>query len=137
MRRPIRTLTAALVLSALALSGCVERTVKIRTDPPNALVLINDEEVGLSPVKFSFLWYGDYDITIRKTGYETIKTHQRIDAPWWQFPPIDLVAEAFTPTTLHDDHELPTFTLQPTSQPSVEELIGRSEELRSRTRFGG
>ena len=137
MRRSFKPLISVAALSALVLPGCVERTVKIRTEPPQALVLINDEEVGLSPVKFSFLWYGDYDITIRKTGYEMIKMHQRIDAFWWQFPPIDLIAEAFTPATLHDDHELPTYTLTPTSQPNVEDLVNRSEEMRSRTRFGG
>lgn len=134
MKSTLCTLVALTAL--LALPGCVERTVKIKTEPSSALVLVNDEEVGLSPVKFSFLWYGDYDITIRKTGYETLKTHYRIDPPWWQLPPIDLFSEAFTPATLHDDHELPTYTLNPTTQPSVEELIDRSEQLRGRARFG-
>lgn len=134
MHKAPRLIAISVLLVSLA--GCVERTVKIRTEPPNALVLVNDEEVGLTPVKFSFLWYGDYDITIRKTGYETIKTHYRIDSPWWQLPPFDLFAEAFTPGTLHDDHELPTYTLQATSQPSVDDLVGRSEEIRSRTRYG-
>ena len=62
--------------------GCVERTARIETDPPGAIVIVNDEEVGISPVRFSFLWYGDYEIILRKQGYRTLKTHHPIDAPW-------------------------------------------------------
>ena len=125
-----------LVLSA-TLVGCVERTMKIQTDPPGALVIVNDEEVGVSPVKFSFLWYGDYDIMLRKRGFETLKTHYRVHAPWFQIPPIDLLAETMIPGTLHDDHVLPTFTLQKAEMPTVSEVVDRAVELRDKALFGG
>lgn len=121
------------MLSTLA--GCVERKARVQTDPPGAVVIVNDEEVGVSPVTFHFLWYGDYDIVLRKAGYETLKTHYRIDAPWYQYPPFDLVAEAMVPATIRDEHVLPTFTLQPREVPSAEAVVRRAVELRERALY--
>lgn len=120
----------------LCAAGCVERTMKIQTDPPGALVVVNDEEVGVSPAKFSFLWYGDYDIIIRKAGYKTLKTSHRVHAPWYQWPPFDLVAETMVPHTIRDVHELPVFKLEPAEEPAVAEVVERATELRGRT-LGG
>jgi len=120
-----------------ALSGCVERIAKIQTEPPGALVIVNDEEVGVSPVKYHFLWYGDYDIILRKPGYQTLKTNYRLNPPWYQLPPIDLVAETMIPVMIRDEHVLPTFTLEPAEQPSVEEVVQRASELRERALFEG
>lgn len=128
-------LAYACVLAAVLLAvcgGCVERTLKIQTDPPGALVTVNDEEVGVSPVKFSFLWYGDYDIILRKAGYQTLKTHYRVDAPWYEWPPFDLVAETLVPAQIRDEHDLPTFMLEPSETPAVQDVVERAEELRER-----
>lgn len=125
-------------IGVLALaSGCVERTARVRTDPPGALVIMNDEEVGVSPVKFNFLWYGDYEILIRKPGYETLKTNHRIEPPWWQYPPFDIVAETLIPTTIRDEHELPTYKLTASTAPAADELVGRAQELRERAYYEG
>ncbi len=42
--------------------GCVERTVTITSEPDNALVYLNDEEIGRTPVTVSFTFYGVYDV---------------------------------------------------------------------------
>ncbi len=127
----------AAVVVVAAMAGCVERNAKVRTNPPGALVIVNDEEVGVSPVKFNFLWYGDYDIMIRKPGFETINTNYRIPAPWWQYPPFDIVAETLIPSTIRDEHELPTYTLTPVAKPATDELVDRAEELRQRAYYEG
>lgn len=119
------------------LAGCVERTVRVQTDPPGALVTINDEEVGVSPVKFSFLWYGDYELILRRPGYRTMRTHFMLEAPWYQLPPADLVAETLVPWTIKDEHTLPTYTLQPEEPAQVGELVERATETRERAVFGG
>ena len=62
-----------LFLVVLLLSGCVERQLTIKTIPAGALVTLNDEEIGPSPVTTSFNWYGDYNVRISKDGYETLK----------------------------------------------------------------
>jgi hypothetical protein len=142
MRLPInsglmlRSLSPCVCLGlGLSLAGCVERTVKIDTRPTQAQVIINDEEVGLSPVKFSFKWYGDYDLVLRKEGYETLKTHFRIDAPWWQLPPMDLVTEVFVAETLRDDHVLEPFELQKRKPTVIGDLVSRAEHMRSSSRL--
>ncbi|WP_320046873.1 PEGA domain-containing protein [uncultured Ilyobacter sp.] len=127
-----------ILIAAAALfvaGGCVERTMKITSDPQGARVFVNDEEVGVTPVKFSFLWYGDYDIILRKDGYQTLKTHHRVDAPWYQYPPFDLVSECLVATTIHDDHELPTYTLTADDPPAGTDLVDRALDLRSRAYF--
>ncbi len=129
MKYSATTIPAALLL--LLATGCVERTVRIETRPPGALVLVNDEEVGVSPVKFNFLWYGDYDIIIRKSGYKTLKTHCRLKAPWYQYPPFDLVAETMIATTIHDDHVLPVYDLEPAETPLVRDVVTRAVDLRT------
>lgn len=126
-------LASATVLAVTA--GCVERRMKITTNPPGALVTVNDEEVGPSPVKFSFLWYGDYDIIVRKPGYETLKTHYRIDPPWWQRPVLDIIPETLLPWTIVDERELPTLMLVQAEQPTNAEIIERAGELRERAVF--
>lgn len=122
-------------MAAAAACGCVERTVTIRTEPEGATVLLNDEEVGRSPVNVPFTWYGDYDITLRKPGYQTVKTHQRIDAPWYQVPGIDIFAECFTPFTIYDRRELPIYTLEPAVASATADIVQRADELRDRALF--
>jgi len=130
---PGLALLMGLILLIAPLAGCVERTIKIQSEPPGALVTVNDEEVGATPVKFAFLWYGDYEIILRKPGYETLKTHCTIKPPWYQYPPIDFVSEALVPAMLQDNHVLPTFELEPAETPTVSEVVERATELRAET----
>lgn len=122
--------------SMLALSGCVERYMKIETRPAGARVIINDEEVGLSPAKTSFVWYGDYDIVIRKPGFKTIHTHHRLDPPWYQVPPFDLISETMVPGVIRDERTLPVFELETAEVAPATEVVERASEMRSRALFG-
>ena len=125
----------ALLLLSLVLAGCVRRTLSIQTEPPAALVYLNDEEVGRTPVHVPFTWYGDYDVIVRKPGYKTLRTHARIHPPWYQVPPFDLVSEALVPFTLHDKREL-AYTLQPQQVPTTQEILEHAVSLRDRTLYG-
>ena len=107
---------AAVVVAASG--GCgVQRQVTVQSDPPGALVYLNGEEVGRTPVTHDFLWYGKYDVTLRKEGYETVKTTGDVIAPWWQWVPFDLVAE-LVPVPLTDRHTL-SYAMKPaTTRPA-------------------
>ena len=59
---------AVSLLVLIVLAGCVERKLTINTKPQGALVALNDEEIGESPVTVSFNWYGDYCVRISKEG---------------------------------------------------------------------
>ena len=113
-------------------SGCVERRLTINTQPQGALVILNDEEIGASPVTVGFEWYGDYNVTIRKDGYETLKTHRKLDAPWYDAFPFDFFAQILTPDRIVDSYEW-TFDLETREQPTREELLHRATELREQT----
>ena len=126
---PFVVLLLALFLLSLAV-GCnnVERTLVVNSDPPGALVYLNDQEVGRTPMEKEFLWYGTYDVQVRKEGYETVRATPRVWAPIWQMPPFDLLAE-LSPFLLRDRREL-SFEMEPLETADPQELIARAVELR-------
>ena len=66
---------AGLLLGAIAsvvLSGCVERTLLVRTDPPGAHVWVNGTDRGTSPVTVRYVHEGRFDVRIEKDGYESV-----------------------------------------------------------------
>jgi hypothetical protein len=126
----------AFLLLAALISGCIERTVSINTEPQGATVFLNDQEVGKSPVKVPFTWYGDYDVIIRKPGYETVHTNCNVKTPWYETPGIDIFTECFMPFTVHDDRDLGTYPLEPRQTPDREALLQAADEARSRTLAG-
>ena len=103
--------------------------MRITSEPPGALVFLNDQEIGRTEVTTDFLWYGDYDVVIRQEGYTTLKTHWNVKPPWYQIPPLDFFAEVLWPGHLHDTHSA-HFVLEPQELPTAEELIGRAMETR-------
>ena len=121
-------LTVAGLITAIIFSGCVERELTINTQPQGALVILNDEETGTSPVTVSFEWYGDYDVRISKEGYETLKTHHNLEAPWYDNFPFDFFAW-LNPERIVDEYEW-SFELVPKKEISRKELIEDAEELK-------
>jgi len=122
-------LTAASLIAGVALAGCVERRLTINTEPQGALVILNDEEIGVSPVTASFEWYGDYGVRISKEGYETRNTHRNLEAPWYDQFPFDFFAQTLYPGRIVDSYEW-TFRLIPQKQPTREGLIEAAEDLK-------
>ncbi len=106
---------AALILActaAAALTGCRTRTLEITTEPPGALVWLNDEQVGRTPLETGFVHYGTYDVRIRLEGYNPIVTHRTAGAPLVDQPGIDLVTQAFPGNSVTHWH----FTLDPLAE---------------------
>jgi hypothetical protein len=124
-------------LAFLLTTGCVRRTLTITTEPPQALVYLNDEEIGRSDVSTDFTWYGDYDVVIRKEGYKTLTTHHEVEAPWYQYVPIDFFVEVLWPWWIEDHHHA-HFVLEPAEVAATEEeraaqrtdLIERARDVR-------
>jgi len=118
-----------MTLFAVALAGCVERTLTINTRPQGAFVLLNDEDIGTSPATVSFQWYGDYNVTVRKDGFETLKTHRELKAPWYDAFPFDFFAQLMTPKRIVDSYEW-TFELEPKKLRPTNELVRKAEILK-------
>lgn len=127
--RQASTLLLVMALMASLFCGCVERQLTVNTVPPGALVVLNDEEIGTSPVTVSFEWYGDYNVTIRKEGFETLSTHRKLEAPLHDAFPFDFFAQILNPNRIVDSYEW-TFELTPRKEISPEELIQNAEELK-------
>jgi len=117
------------ILFILSLSGCLERQLTINTDPSAALVELNDEEIGISPVTVNFNWYGDYNVRISKDGYETLKTHRLLKAPWYDHFPFDFFAQILSSKTQVDKYEW-QFTLEPKKEVNPDQLIKDALKLK-------
>jgi len=132
MRKTSLLITAVL----LGFTGCVERTLSVRTDPPGALVEMNDLEIGRTPVERDFEWYGKYDVTVRKDGYQTVKTQTTLDTPWYELVPLDLVAELL-PFKFHDRQQV-DYQLVPTqTEPGhAGELLDRAKQMQGELGIG-
>src|SRR5512137_825 len=103
---------AGICLVAVILAGCVERKLTINTEPQGAMVVLNDQEIGTSPVTVSFNWYGDYCVRLSKNGYEAMDTHRKLKAPLHDHFPFDFIAEIVCPGQIVDNYEW-TFALTP------------------------
>jgi hypothetical protein len=112
------------------MSGCVERKLTINTEPQEALVVLNDEEIGVSPVTVSFNWYGDYKIQLSKSGYETLITQRELKAPLHDRFPFDFFAQVLNPKRIVDEYEW-SFELNQAQQPEREDLIQAADKFKS------
>lgn len=116
-------------LAALALAGCVERRMTVRTNPPNALVILDGQEIGHSPVSTGFTYYGNREIKLVKDGYETKTVHQTISTPWYQIFPLDFVSEVLIPWKIRDERNY-IYTLEPAMTVSDADLLNRAAQVR-------
>ena len=123
------TLMFGLLSASLTLTGCVERKLTINTEPAGALVSLNDEEIGTSPVTVEFNWYGDYKVRISKQGYETLNTHRKLKGPLYDVFPIDFFAEILWPGRIVDEYEW-SFSLVPYQPPQRESLLNAAQEMK-------
>ncbi len=91
---------------------------------------MNDQEIGRTPVTRDFIWYGRYEVAVRKDGYDPLKIHTSIYAPWWQWVPFDF----FTDMMPIVDRHAVNYTLKPAStQPTATaDLLARSQQLQSK-----
>jgi len=90
--RAAALLCAAFLLATI--SGCIERRIYITSEPPGATVWVNDVEAGRTPTSVSFTYFGNYDVRMRKDGFEPLITKGEANPPLYEFPGPDLVATA-------------------------------------------
>ena len=124
-----RTPVIVSLMAAWAGAGCARQSLTITSDPPGALVTLNDEEFGRTPVTRPFTWYGTYDVQVRKPGYEALDTDGVLVAPWWNWVPMDLVAMLLP---LHDRQHL-HYDLTPASTRPADDaaLLDRAAKART------
>ncbi len=130
-----------LVAIIFAFSGCVTRSITVKTNPGNALVYIDNELIGESPVTIPFTYYGTRKIMIERKDEDGVLTHERtiafekIKAPVYEVFPLDFFSEILWPRELKDDQVLSynLVELEPLSiKEQQEKVLKNAEELRQR-----
>jgi hypothetical protein len=113
---------------AFVLAGCTSRSIVVTSDPPGALVTLNGVEVGATPLEVGFRYYGQYDLRLRKEGYQPLVAAPWANAPWYEYPPIDLLVLPLPLETRVRWH----YQLEPVSveQDAARALIERGQEMR-------
>jgi hypothetical protein len=110
-------------------TGCVERRLLVRSNPPGALLYVDDVEVGTTPIATDFIYYGTRKIRLVKDGCETLVVLQPLPTPWYEYVPLDFVSENLVPGHIRDVRVL-SYNLQPTVQVPNDQLVTRADSLR-------
>jgi hypothetical protein len=120
----------------LATSGCVQRRLTIRSNPPGALVYVDNYEIGTTPVSTDYIYYGTRRIRLVKDGFATLDIKQWIPPPWYEIVPIEFASENLVPAEIRD-HRVLEFQLVPQMIVPTEQLLGRAENLRQGSKTEG
>jgi hypothetical protein len=121
--------TLAVATAAASAGGCVERQMTIRSDPPGALVSVDNNDIGITPVTTPYIYYGQRQIRLVKDGYDTLTVLQPIPPPWYEYYGLDFISENLVPGKIRDERVF-DYRLQPQSLTPPDQLRGRAETLR-------
>ncbi|MEM7166473.1 MAG: PEGA domain-containing protein [Planctomycetota bacterium] len=123
------------VVATLGTSGCVDRFLLVRSDPPGARVYIDAQAVGTTPVKVPFEHYGSREVLLRHSAqqdgrnvhYKSVAQIVDVKSPWYQWFPLDLAAEFLWPGTITDTHEV-TVHLTPQDPEALRAALDEAAE---------
>ncbi len=107
----------------------------IRSNPPGAVVYVDNQRIGTTPVSLNYIYYGTREIRLVKDGFETLTVNQPIPAPSYQVPPLDFFSDVVNPYETRDERSF-TFQLQPQLMVPAEQLLARAEQLRGSAQQG-
>ncbi|MEY3206615.1 MAG: hypothetical protein RLZZ21_2946 [Planctomycetota bacterium] len=119
----------AVIACATLSTGCVQRRMTIRSNPPGALVYVDDYQLGTAPVSHDFVYYGTRKIRLVKDGYETLTVRQPFPLPWYQYFPLDFVTENLLPWEIRDERVV-DLAMQPAGVTPPESVVARAEQAR-------
>ena len=137
---PLRHLLVAAAL-ALSAAGCVQRILRIETEPLGALVLLDGKSIGETPVDHTFQYFGRREILVEKDGFERRVIEIDLDGKWYDAFPFDFFTE-FLPLLPRTDLRTVWLKLRPSArtfagetdpkkeQAAREALLRRAEEMR-------
>jgi hypothetical protein len=126
---PPARLAAAVAFLAVLSAGCVQRRMTIRSNPPGALVYVDDYQLGTTPVSHDFVYYGTRKIRLVKDGYETLTVRQPFPIPWYEYFPLDFVSENLIPWEIRDERVV-DLAMQPAASTPPELVVSRAEQVR-------
>ncbi len=129
----IHLLAVCLIVAvAIPARGAVRRRLNVNSNPPGALVYVDNQQIGTTPCSVDFIYYGTREIRLIKPGFETLTVNQPIPTPWYEVPGLDFVSEILVPTKIRDNRTV-TFNLAPQLVIPTQELVDRANQLRQDT----
>lgn len=142
-RRPRASLPSAALAATLAgllvAAGCrTTRVMDVTSDPPGALVRLDEEVIGRTPLEHEFLHYGRRRLTMYLPGYLTWSRRIEPEPRWYSRFPLDFVTEVLVPLGLTHRFEYDAVLIEDTgvdesgSAPVVEGFVERAVEVRGR-----
>lgn len=104
----------------------------IESNPVGALVLLDGEQVGYTPVSVDFTYYGTREVTLIKDGYETQTFPAKLRTPWYQHIPLDFFSDNLIPFQVTDRQRF-QYQLRPRdlTNDTDENLLNRGNVFRS------
>ena len=135
LRSPATLRWFCLLLLVATTPGCVRRRMTVRTNPPGAMVYVDHQPIGTTPVSTNFTYYGTRQFEIIKDGYRTEKFLRRLNPPWYQWPVLDFISESLWPYEKRDERVIDV-QLSPDVNVPTEALIRSGEDLRRQAAKG-
>ncbi len=128
------TRAAIAAFAPLLLWSCAaERKLVIVSDPPGALVRLDDTIVGTTPYEKAFDSYGTRRVTLYKRGFRTVSQPVPLDSPWYGMFPFDIFSEVILPLGWKDIHRV-EIRMEPeggpVTMPDLSAVLRRAESLR-------
>ena len=117
------------MLVVVASAGCVQRRMTIRSNPPGALVYVDDYQIGTTPVSTDFVYYGTRKLRLVKDGVETLTVRQPFPIPWYEVFPLDFVTENLWPWEIRDERVV-DLAMVPAGSVPAESVVSRAELAR-------
>jgi len=135
MFRPFFVAALLVAIALLAISGCVRRRLTVTSNPPGAMVYVDDRAIGTTPVSTPFTYYGTRKLQAVRDGFETVTTLEPMETPWHQVPPLDFFSENLWPWELRDERVV-NFDMVPQRDHPTQEILARAERLRREAHAG-
>jgi len=124
----------AIGAAGLVLCGCLDRRIRVTSEPAGARVWLNDEPIGRTPCEARFTYYGSYSVRVELDGHEPVSEGRTAHAPIHEYPGIDLVAELIP---INFDHLIEwhyDLAPAPTGDAARDALRERARGMRERAR---
>lgn len=136
----IRPAPLALVALLSTLAACrTTRTLRITTEPEGALVRLDEEVIGRSPLEHEFVHGGQRRLSLYLPGHRTWSRRIDLEMPWYSRFPMDLLTELLIPLGLDHEFEVDVRLTVDTreelgEEPALGAYLERALELRASER---
>jgi len=146
--RRVNVSLTVLLAAGLLFSGCVIRSLTIRSEPTGAPVYLDEREVGRTPVTVEFDHYGTREVRVGPVAdeKERITYGEQVEmvktpVPWYEYFPLDFFSELIIPWTIRDQHvvdvKLPRKdTSEAATEQEVNKLIDKASKFRQDAQKG-